>query len=111
MGLSKEESTQRAIEALNIVGFNEKFFNYSPFMLSGGMKRLVSIASTIAMNPEILIFDEPTACLDFYENEKFLNLIIKLNRKYDKTIIIIHHKSDKEYFSFKSNFVTSMLRF
>ena len=111
MGLSKEKATQRAIEALNIVGFNEKFFNYSPFMLSGGMKRLVSIASTIAMNPEILIFDEPTACLDFYENEKFLNLIVKLNRKYDKTIIIIHHKNDKEYFSFKSNFVTSTLRF
>ena len=111
MGLSKEEATQRAIEALNIVGFNEKFFNYSPFMLSGGMKRLVSIASTIAMNPEILIFDEPTACLDFYENEKFLNLMIKLNRKYYKTIIIINHKNDKEYFSFKSNFVTSTLRF
>lgn len=111
MGLNKEEATQRAIEALNIVGFNEKFFNYSPFMLSGGMKRLVSIASTIAMNPEILIFDEPTACLDFYENEKFLNLMIKLNRKYYKTIIIINHKNDKEYFSFKSNFVTSTLRF
>ena len=75
------------------------------------MKRLVAIASIIVMNPDILIFDEPIAYLDSAESRKFLKLIINLNQNYDKTIILIHHKNDKEYFLFKSNFVTSTLKF
>ena len=111
IGLSKKEAINKATEALNIVGINEKFFNYSPFELSGGMKRLVAIASTIVMGPEILIFDEPIAHLDYIESEKFLRLIVDLNKNQNKTIIMIHHKNDKEYFSFQSNFVTLTLNF
>ncbi len=111
MGLNKEEAKEKAIEALNIVGIDSKFFHYSPFELSGGMKKLVTIASILSMSPEILIFDEPTAYLDFMASKRLINLIMNLNMKQKKTIIIIHHTSDKNLISFNNRFLDLTLKF
>ena len=111
IGFSKEESHQISLNALKVVGIDEKFFNYSPFDLSGGMKKLVSIASVLSMNPEILIFDEPTSCLDSESSERIINLIIDLNYKYNKTIILVHHELDKDDIFFQKEFITSKIEF
>ena len=64
LGLSKEECEKRAIEALELVGFPEKYYRQSPFELSGGQKRRAAIAGVLAMRPKVLVLDEPTAGLD-----------------------------------------------
>ena len=63
-GLSKEECEKQAREALELVGFPEKYYKQSPFELSGGQKRRVAIAGILAMHPKVLVLDEPTAGLD-----------------------------------------------
>ena len=75
--------------------FNKNKINNSPFELSGGEKRLVAIAGILAMNPEILVFDEPMAGLDLFATNNFLNLIFKLKKSQNKTIIIITHSHDE----------------
>ena len=92
-GISKTEAEKISIEILNFLGFDKNKINNSPFELSGGEKRLVAIAGILAMNPEILVFDEPTAGLDLFAINNFLNLIFKLNK--NKTIVIISHSHDK----------------
>ena len=92
-GISKTEAEKTSIEILNFLGFDKNKINNSPFELSGGEKRLVAIAGILAMNPEILVFDEPTAGLDLFAINNFLNLIFKLNK--NKTIVIISHSHDK----------------
>lgn len=111
MGLKKEDAQERAIEALNIVGIDKRFFRYSPFELSGGMKKLVTIASILSMDPEVLVFDEPTAYLDFMASRRLINLMIDLNVRQRKTIIIIHHTSDRNLISFNSKFLDLTLKF
>ena len=64
LGLEQGEIERRAKEALELVGFPEKFFGQSPFELSGGQKRRVAIAGVLAMEPDVLVLDEPTAGLD-----------------------------------------------
>ena len=91
LGFSKTESEKKSVEILNFLGFNKNKINNSPFELSGGEKRLVAIAGILAMEPEILVFDEPTAGLDLFAINNFLNLIFKLHKNQNKTIIIISH--------------------
>ena len=64
LGLPKEEVEERARRALELVGIGEEYYNQSPFDLSGGQKRRVAIAGVLAMNPDVLVLDEPTAGLD-----------------------------------------------
>ncbi|MBO4912790.1 MAG: energy-coupling factor transporter ATPase [Butyrivibrio sp.] len=94
LGLSQKETELRAYEALKQVGFDDEYFYQSPFDLSGGQKRRVAIAGVLAMKPEILILDEPTAGLDPKGREEILNLIKKLHDEVGITIILVSHSMD-----------------
>ncbi len=89
-GISEDDARNIAKETLNLVGLNESYLEKSPFDLSGGQKRRVAIAGILAMNPDILILDEPTAGLDPQGAKEMLNLFKRIN-KTGKTVIIVSH--------------------
>ena len=94
LGLSKEESTAQAKEALRLVGMDESFYKRSPFDLSGGQKRRVAIAGVLAMRPKMLILDEPTAGLDPQGRKEILELISGLRRDTGMTIVLVSHSME-----------------
>ena len=94
LGLSKKEVQLRAFAALESVGFPKERFYQSPFELSGGQKRRVAIAGVLAMKPEVLILDEPTAGLDPKGRKEILNLIDKLHKEEKMTIILVSHSME-----------------
>lgn len=89
----EEEALAMAKEALASVGISEDYYDKSPFELSGGEKRRVAIAGILAINPDILVLDEPTAGLDPYGVEVIMNLVLDLYNK-GKTIILVTHDMD-----------------
>lgn len=89
-GVSQEEAIQLVKETLKLVGLDESYLEKSPFDLSGGQKRRVAIAGILAMDPDILILDEPTAGLDPQGAKEMLNLFRKINQQ-GKTVIIVSH--------------------
>lgn len=93
-GLPKEEIEARANKALRAVEINEKFYKNSPFELSGGQKRRVAIAGVLAMQPEVLILDEPTAGLDPKGREDILGLIARLHEEQGLTVIVVSHSME-----------------
>lgn len=94
LGLSKKEAELRAYEALKMVNIEDEYFYQSPFDLSGGQKRRVAIAGVLAMKPQVLILDEPTAGLDPKGREEILSMIAKLHEKMHCTIILVSHSMD-----------------
>ncbi len=94
MGMSEEEAMEAAKNALEAVGVKEKYFEKSPFELSGGQKRRVAIAGVLAMNPEYLILDEPTAGLDPVGKHAILNLLKRLHEEKSMTIILVTHSME-----------------
>ena len=92
--LPKDEIEARAREALRQVGLDEKFWDQSPFELSGGQKRRVAIAGVLAMQPEVLILDEPTAGLDPKGRDEILDEIESLHREKKMTIILVSHSME-----------------
>lgn len=94
LGISEEESKRKAEEVLRLVGLDEKYWQHSPFELSGGQKRRAAIAGVLAMEPEILILDEPTAGLDPKGRDEILGVIKKLNEEKETTIILVSHSMD-----------------
>ncbi len=95
LGLSEEEVSNRVKESMESVGLSyEEYKDKSPFDLSGGQKRRVAIAGVIAMRPEVLILDEPTAGLDPGGRDEIFNLIKKLHNDEDMTIILSSHSMD-----------------
>ena len=94
LGLSKKEIELRAYEALKMVGLEDEYFYQSPFDLSGGQKRRVAIAGVIAMKPQVLILDEPTAGLDPKGRDEILELVKKLHEKMGITVILVSHSMD-----------------
>lgn len=94
LGLSQEECEERAKEALNLVGLKEKYWTKSPFELSGGQKRRVAIAGVLAMHPEVLILDEPTAGLDPKGRNDILDQIAALHAQKDMTVILVSHSME-----------------
>ena len=93
-GLSPEEVKERAIEALNQVGLSEEYYEKSPFELSGGQKRRAAIAGILAMHPEVLILDEPTAGLDPKGRDEILDQIKKLHTERGITVILVSHSME-----------------
>lgn len=94
LGLSKDQVQARAREALSLVGMDESFYHQSPFELSGGQKRRVAIAGVLAMHPEVLILDEPTAGLDPKGRDEILEEIRALHEKRHMTIILVSHSME-----------------
>ena len=95
LGLSEEEIAERVKESLSLVGLDEDIAKKSPFDLSGGQKRRVAIAGVIAMRPEILILDEPTAGLDPQGKKDILALVKNLQASCSPTVIMISHNMDE----------------
>lgn len=93
-GLDKNEAGLRAFEALRQVGIPEELFYQSPFDLSGGQKRRVAIAGVLAMKPEVLILDEPTAGLDPGGRDEILELITKMHKERGMTVILVSHSME-----------------
>ncbi len=93
-GLSEEEVKERAAEALSMVGIGEEFYKKSPFELSGGQKRRVAIAGVLAMRPEALILDEPTAGLDPRGRNEILGELETLHRERGMTVILVSHSME-----------------
>lgn len=92
LGLSENEIVERVREAIDLVGLNyEEVKDKSPFDLSGGQKRRVAIAGVIAMKPQVLILDEPTAGLDPKGHTEILNMLKKMHEKEKNTIILVSH--------------------
>lgn len=95
LGLSQEEVKERAREALQMVGMDEKYYEKSPFELSGGQKRRVAIAGILAMHPQYFILDEPTAGLDPIGRDKILELLKRLHESQGITIILVSHSMEE----------------
>ena len=92
-GVSEEDAEQIAREKLALVGIDESLFNRSPFELSGGQMRRVAIAGILAMEPTILVLDEPTAGLDPLGRKELMNLFKKLHQS-GMTIVLVTHLMD-----------------
>ena len=95
LGLSSEEVSRRVKKSMEMVGLDyETYKNVSPFDLSGGQKRRVAIAGVIAMEPKVLILDEPTAGLDPQGRDDILEQIKLLHEKYKMTIVLVSHSME-----------------
>lgn len=94
LGLDKKEVELRAFSALKQVGIAEEYFYQSPFDMSGGQKRRVAIAGVLAMKPDVLILDEPTAGLDPKGRDEILGLIKQLHDEEKITVILVSHSMD-----------------
>ena len=92
-GVKNDEAIKLAHEALLSVGLDEKYFQKSPFELSGGERRRVAIAGILAINPDILVLDEPTAGLDVKGAKDVMSLVQKMHEN-GKTIIMVTHDMD-----------------
>lgn len=90
-GMDKETATQKAKEALRVVGLDESIDEKSPLDLSGGQKRRVAIAGILAINPDVLVLDEPTAGLDPQGSHAMMQLFLALNKTQEKTICVVTH--------------------
>jgi energy-coupling factor transport system ATP-binding protein len=94
LGIDKMERELRAYEALHMVGIEDEQFYQSPFDLSGGQKRRVAIAGVLAMKPEVLILDEPTAGLDPKGRDDILGCVRKLHDEMGITVILVSHSME-----------------
>lgn len=94
MGLSADETDRRITKSIKFVGLGEDILNKSPFDLSGGQKRRVAIASIIAMEPKVLVLDEPCAGLDPRGREDILSLVKSYQQKMGNSVILVSHSME-----------------
>ncbi len=90
-GMSEEAALKQAQKMLQVVGLSEDYSERSPFELSGGQKRRVAIAGILAMDPDVLVLDEPAAGLDPQGAKDMMELFVRLNKEYHKTILLVTH--------------------
>lgn len=93
-GLPEEEVRKRAKQALDMVGLDESYYKQSPFELSGGQKRRVAIAGVLAMEPDVLILDEPTAGLDPKGRDEILDQVAHLHKTKNISIVLVSHSME-----------------
>lgn len=93
-GVSEKDALEIAKNTLPIVGLDESFLEVSPFDLSGGQQRRVAIASVIALEPEVLVLDEPTAGLDPSGQREMMDLFTRFNKEMGMTIILVTHRME-----------------
>lgn len=93
-GFTLEYAEKKARELLNLVGLDESYLNRSPFELSGGEMRKVALCGVLAMEPKVLVLDEATVGLDFKSKVEFLNLINKIYKEKELTIVFVTHNMD-----------------
>ena len=96
-GVSEEEALKKADQALKLVGLGEEFHEKSPLELSGGQKRRVAIAGILAMDPQVLVLDEPTAGLDPSGTKAMMRLFERLNKELHKTVLIVTHDMEQVF--------------
>lgn len=94
LGLSNLEIEKRSFDALKQVGLSDDLLDVAPFALSGGQKRRVAIAGVLAMQPEVLILDEPTAGLDPAGRDEILDLVARMHRERNMTVILVSHSME-----------------
>ena len=94
MGLSEDETEKRVIDAIRFVGLDESVLEKSPFDLSGGQKRRVAIAGIMAMRPQVLVLDEPTAGLDPYGRDQILDEIGNYHKDTGATVLFVSHRME-----------------
>lgn len=90
-GASEEEANLAAKKALAMVGIDASYYERSPLDLSGGQKRRVAIAGILAMDPDVLVLDEPTAGLDPQGAQQMMTLFSRLNKEFNKTVLVVTH--------------------
>ena len=95
-GVKEAEALEKAKEALKLVKIDESYYERTPFELSGGERRRVAIAGILALDPDVLVLDEPTAGLDYEGSKYVMDLVKGLNNK-GKTIILVTHDMDIVY--------------
>lgn len=93
-GVNEKEARKNAIELVKLVGLSEDYLEKSPFELSGGEMRKVALCGILALNPKVLILDEPTVGLDYKSREDIMNLIEELQQKKNITIVLVTHNMD-----------------
>lgn len=96
-GASEQEAIAKAKLALKMVGIDESYYETSPFDLSGGQKRRIAIAGILALEPKIIVLDEPTAGLDPKGSQEMIDLFVKLNKKASITVILVTHDNEIVY--------------
>jgi len=94
LGLDKLTVDMRAFEAIKLVGLSDEYYDASPYELSGGQKRRVAIAGVLAMKPEVLVLDEPTAGLDPKGRDEILDLISDIHKKEGITVVLVSHSME-----------------
>ena len=94
LGLDEAEIRARAREAMDLVGLDASYDKVSPFELSGGQKRRVAIAGVLAMKPDVLVLDEPTAGLDPKGRDEILDQVAKLHRERGITVVLVSHSME-----------------
>lgn len=96
-GASEQEAIAKVKLALKMVGIDESYYETSPFDLSGGQKRRIAIAGILALEPKIIVLDEPTAGLDPKGSQEMIDLFVKLNKKAGITVILVTHDNEIVY--------------
>ena len=100
LGMSEEEAEKSAVESLELVGISKEYYHLSPMELSGGQKRCVAIAGVLAMQPEILVLDEPAAGLDPETKNEIFELLCRIRKERNNAIILVsHHMEDVAQFA------------
>ena len=93
-GMAEDKAISKAKELINLVGLDESYLDKSPFELSGGEMRKVALCGVLALEPKVLILDEPTVALDYKSREEIMVMVKRLKEEFNMTIVLVTHNMD-----------------